>query len=75
MPKFILTGEGTEFTAKETQKSFKDNNIHWFTTGNKDIKLSTAERFNQTIQRKIMKYMHESKANRCIDVLPKLAKN
>ena len=75
IPKYILSDEGTEFTAKETQKLFKDYNIHWFTTGNKEIKAPVAERFNQTIQGKIMKYMYENKTNRYIDVLPKLVKN
>lgn len=75
IPKFILTDEGTEFTAKITQKLFKDNNIHWFTTGNKEIKSAIAERFNRTIQGKIMKYMHDKKTKRYIDVLPKLVKN
>ena len=53
----------------------KDNNIHWFTTGNKNIKSAIAKCFNQTTQHKIMKCMHENKTNRYIDVLPKLIKN
>ncbi|GIY77274.1 putative uncharacterized transposon-derived protein F54H12.3 [Caerostris darwini] len=75
IPKFILTDEGTEFTGKETQKLFKDNNIHWFTTQNKEIKSAIAERFNKTIKEKITKYMHANNAKKYIDVLPKLLKN
>lgn len=74
-PKFILTDEGTEFTGKITQKLFKDNNIHWFTTYNKEIKSAIAERFNRSIREKIIKYMHANNTKRYIDVLPKLLKN
>ena len=34
-----------------------------------------AERLNQTIQRKLIKCIHEDKTNRNIDALPKLVKN
>ena len=33
-----------------------------------------ADRLDQTIQRKIMKYMHENETIRYIDVIPKLVK-
>ena len=54
-PKFIQSDEGTEFTNKQVQKFFNDNNIKWYHTYNRDIKCSICERFNRTILNKIYK--------------------
>ena len=54
-PKMIQSDEGTEFTNKQVQKFFNDNNIKWYHTFNRDIKCSICERFNRTILNKIYK--------------------
>ena len=54
-PKFIQSDEGSEFTNKQVQKFFNDNNIKWYHTFNRDIKCSICERYNRTILNKIYK--------------------
>ena len=54
-PNFIQSDEGSEFTNKQVQKFFNDNNIKWYHTFNRDIKCSICERFNRTILNKIYK--------------------
>ena len=54
-PNFIQSDEGSEFTNKIVQKFFKDNNIKWYHTFNRDIKCNIYERFNRTILNKIYK--------------------
>ena len=51
-PNFIQSDEGSEFTNKQVQKFFNDNNIKWYHTYNSDIKCSICERFNRTILNK-----------------------
>ena len=54
-PKMIQSDEGSEFTNKQVQKFFNDNNIKWYHTYNRNIKCSICERFNRTILNKIYK--------------------
>ena len=54
-PNFIQSDEGSEFTNKQVQKFFNDNNIKWYHTFNRDIKCRICERFNRTILNKIYK--------------------
>ena len=54
-PSMIQSDEGTEFTNNQTQTFFKNNNIKWYHTYNRDIKCSICERFNRTILNKIYK--------------------
>ena len=54
-PKFIQSDQGSEFTNKQVQKFFNDNNIKWYHTFNRDIKCSICERYNRTILNKIYK--------------------
>ena len=54
-PKLIQSDEGTEFTNNVTQTFFKNNNITWYHTFNRDIKCSICERYNRTILNKIYK--------------------
>ena len=56
-PKFIQSDEGTEFTKNQTQTFFKNNNIKWYHTFNRDIKCSICERYNRTILNKIYKIL------------------
>ena len=51
----IQSDEGTEFTNDQTQSFFKNNNIKWYHTFNRDIKCSICERYNRTILDKIYK--------------------
>lgn len=75
IPEKLQTDKGTEFINKETQLLFKEENIHWFTTENVEIKCSVVERFNRTLNGKIRKYLAANNANRYIDVLDQLLKN
>ena len=52
---FIQSDQGSEFTNKHIQNFFKDNNIKWYHTFNRDIKCSICERYNRTILNKIYK--------------------
>ena len=54
-PTMIQSDEGTEFTNNQTQTFFKNNNIKWYRTFNRDIKCSICERYNRTILNKIYK--------------------
>ena len=54
-PSMIQSDQGTEFTNNKTQTFFKNNNIKWYHTFNRDIKCSICERFNRTILNKIYK--------------------
>ena len=55
IPNFIQSDEGSEFTNIQTQTFFKNNNIKWYHTFNRDIKCSICERYNRTILNKIYK--------------------
>ena len=54
-PSMIQSDEGSEFTNNKTQTFFKNNNIKWYHTFNRDIKCSICERYNRTILNKICK--------------------
>ena len=51
----IQSDEGSEFTNIQTQTFFKNDNIKWYHTFNRDIKCSICERYNRTILNKIYK--------------------
>ena len=55
IPSMIQSDEGTEFTNNQTQIFFKNNNIKWYHSYNRDIKCSICERFNRIILNKIYK--------------------
>ena len=54
-PNFIQSDEGFEFTNIQTQTFFKNNNIKWYHTFNRDIKCSIGERYNRTVLNKMYK--------------------
>ena len=54
-PTFIQSDEGSEFTNNQTQTFFKNNDIKWYHTFNRDIKCSICEQYNRTILDKIYK--------------------
>ena len=51
----MQSDEGSEFTDKFIQNFFKNNNIKWYHTYNRDMKCSICERFNRIILNKIYK--------------------
>ncbi|GFU15685.1 uncharacterized transposon-derived protein F54H12.3 [Trichonephila clavipes] len=58
-PEKIQTDKGTKFINKDTQRLFRDNNIHWFTTENIETKAVIVERFNKTLKEKMWKYFEK----------------
>ncbi|GFY45598.1 uncharacterized transposon-derived protein F54H12.3 [Trichonephila inaurata madagascariensis] len=75
IPEKIQTGKGLEFIVETTQKLFKANNIHWFTTENVEIKAAMIERWNLTLGNKIKLYLSENNTERYIDALDQLVRN
>ena len=71
-PTMIQSDEGTEFTNNLTQTFFKNNNIKWYHTLNRDIKCSICERYNRTILNKIYKNFTLNNNTIWINVLDKL---
>ena len=71
-PKLIQSDEGSEFTNNVTQTFFKNNNIKWYHTFNRDIKCSIYERYNRTILNKIYKNFTLNNNTIWIDDLDKL---
>ena len=71
-PKLIQSDQGTEFVNNQTQTFFKDHNIKWYHTYNRDIKCSICERFNRTILNKIYKNFTLNKNTIWINNLDKL---
>ena len=71
---FIQSDEGSEFTNKLVQNFFKDNNIKWYHTYNRDIRCSICERFNRTILNKIYKNFTSNNNTIWIKDLNKLVK-
>jgi len=51
----VLTDEGIEFTSKIIQSFFKTKNLHWYTVGNREIKVGMVERVIRTLKETIGK--------------------
>ena len=71
-PSMIQSDQGTEFTNNQTQTFFKNNNIKWYHTFNRDIKCSICERYNRTILNKIYKNFTLNNSTIWINDLDKL---
>ena len=56
LPLKLQTDKGSEFTNRKVQTWLKDNNVHFFTTENDDIKACLVERFNRTLKSKLWRY-------------------
>ena len=69
----VQSDEGSEFTNNQIQIFFKDNNIKWYHTYNRDIKCSICERYNRTILNKICKNFTLNNNTIWINDLGKLA--
>jgi len=71
-PRMLQTDKGTEFLNAVFQRMLAINDIHWYSTENKDMKASVVERFNRTLKTKMSRYFTYKNLPRYIDVLPKL---
>lgn len=71
-PRQLQTDKGSEFTNRNFQSFLRENDVHFFTTENEDIKASIAERFNRTLKTKMWKYFTHSDTLKYIDVLEDL---
>lgn len=71
-PKTLQSDRGKEFLNKYFQEHLADNNIHFFTGENDDVKCALAERFNSSLQNKLWRYFTFTNTYRWFDVLPDL---
>lgn len=68
----LHTDEGKEFYNKTFQNLLQRNNIHHFSSGNKEIKCSIIERFNRTLKTKMYRYFTAKSTNVYTKVLPQI---
>lgn len=68
-PSKLQTDKGKEFINSDVQKLLHDNDVHYFTSKNSEIKCSVVERFNRTLKSKMFKYFTAKGTRRYIDVL------
>ena len=68
----LQSDKGTEFLNSVFQSMLRENNIHFYTSENDDIKASVVERFNRTIKERIYRYFTHKNTRRYIDVLDDL---
>ena len=69
LPLKLQTDKGSEFTNRKVQTWLKDNNVHFFTTENDDIKACLVERFNRTLKSKLWRYFTKNNTLTYLDVL------
>ena len=69
LPMKLQTDKGTEFTNRKVQSWLKDNNVHFFTTENDDIKACLVERFNRTLKSKLWRYFTKNNTLSYLDIL------
>ena len=69
LPMRLQTDKGTEFINRTVQKWLKDNNVHFFTTENEDIKANIVERFNRTLKARIWRYFTKNDTLTYLDIL------
>ena len=71
-PRMLQTNKGTEFINATFQRMLADNDIHWYSTENEDIKASIVERFNRMLKTKMLRYFTYKNLPHYVDVLPRL---
>lgn len=71
-PRVIRTDKGTEFVNKSLKLFLKGYNIDFFTSQNEETHAAIAERFIQTIKRRVFRWMNHNRTDRYIDVLDDL---
>ena len=69
LPMRLQTDKGTEFINRPVQEWLKDNNVHFFTTENDDIKANIVERFNRTLKARIWRYFTKNDTLTYLDIL------
>lgn len=69
LPRSLQTDKGTEFINRLFQKWLKNNNIHFFTTENDDIKAGIVERFNRTLKVKLWRYFTKHNTKKYLQIL------
>lgn len=74
-PISFQTDKGSEFVNKTFLKFLRDNNVHFFTTENEDIKAAIVERFNRTLKEKMWRYFTKTNKLRYVEVLESLIQN
>jgi hypothetical protein len=67
--------KGSEFVNKTFLKYLRDENVHFFTTENEDIKAAIVERFNRTLKEKMWRYFTKTNKFEYLRVLPRLLQN
>lgn len=68
LPERVRTDKGTEYTNKQVETFFEENDIKHFVTQN-EVKANYAERAIQTIKGKIMKYMRAKQTKEWVSQL------
>ena len=70
----IFTDCGQEYRSNILKNLYKKHEIVWYTTHNKSIKVSVAERVILTLKNKIKRYLTEFNTEHYLDVLPDIVK-
>jgi len=65
----LQTDKGTEFLNVTFLQLLRDNNIHFYTEQNKDIKAAVVEKFNRSLKTKMFRYFTYTNTSRYIDIL------
>lgn len=68
-PHTLQSDRGKEFVGKVFQKCLNDNDIHFRTVSNPDVKAAVVERFNRTLKERMYRYFTHKNTKRYIDVL------
>ena len=68
-PTTLQTKKGIEFLNRSVQGLLKKYGIHHFSTRNEEAKASIVERLNQTLKRRIWRYLTKQQTTWYIDVL------
>jgi len=71
----ILTDEGGEFVSKSFSNFLKSKNISFWTTNNREIKASLAERFIRTLRNKILRHFTANKTQNWTKILANIVKH
>lgn len=70
-----MTDEGGEFVSKSFSNFLKSKNISFWTTNNREIKASLAERFIRTLRNKILRHFTANKTQNWTKILANIVKH
>jgi hypothetical protein len=71
-PGFLMTDKGLEFNNTACKKLYKENDVHYYTSQDPNIKCGVVERFNRTLKERMYRYFTYKDTERYIDVLDDL---